>query len=275
MPRVPAVTVSWVFDASLDDMNRRIAQQLIAAFLTLAVAGLPVDGSARQKPAEDEERKVLDTLTVVAHRQPRDLSEVAGTVTVIGPSRIESELALDVRDMVRYEPGVEVESGGTRFGFAGFRIRGIGGNRTAVVVDNVPVANRFSVGNFADSGRGLLELGLIERAEILRGPASTIYGSKALGGVVALSLIEADDLLLDADTATRFDLAGATADDRLRATAAAATRRGDWSGLVAAQRSREFDVADRPARFRSIDSTAISARSCCVWLVAPTSVGSG
>jgi outer membrane receptor protein involved in Fe transport len=68
------------------------------------------------------------------------LSEVAGTVTVIGRERIDRDMVVDLNDLVRYEPGVEVDSGGTRFGFGGFRIRGIGGNRTAVVIDNVPAA---------------------------------------------------------------------------------------------------------------------------------------
>jgi hemoglobin/transferrin/lactoferrin receptor protein len=203
---------------------------------------------AQSPEAQDDDALTMDPITVVSYRQPRSLSEVAGTVTVIGPSRIEADVALDVRDMVRYEPGVEVDGGGTRFGFGGFRIRGVGGNRTAILVDNVPVANQFTVGNFADSGRGLLELGLIQRAEILRGPASTIYGSKALGGVVSLSLVSVDDLLLGNDRATRIDLAAGSANNRLRTTAATAMREGLWTGLLAAsvQRSDEFDVAGQP-----------------------------
>ena len=197
----------------------------------------------------DDDALEIDPITVVAYRQPRSLSEVAGTVTVIGEERIRRDLALDLPGLVRYEPGIEVDGGGTRFGFGGFRIRGVGGNRTALLVDDVPAADRFTVGTFADSGRGLLELGLVERVEILRGPASTIYGSKALGGVVALSLIDSEDLLFGADQATRIGLSGASDADRLRATAATAARRGPWSGLLAAsiQRADEVDVADRPS----------------------------
>ena len=190
----------------------------------------------------------LETVTVVATRQPRNLSEVAGTITVFDHDRIERDVALDIQDLVRYEPGVEVDGGGTRFGFGGFRIRGLGGNRTAIVIDNVPAADRFTVGNFADSGRGLLELGLVSRVEILRGPASTIYGSKALGGVVAVSLLEAKDLLFGDAHATRVELAGGSEDNRLRATAGHAMRSGQWSGVLAAsaQTADELDVADLP-----------------------------
>ncbi|MFU8877565.1 MAG: TonB-dependent receptor plug domain-containing protein, partial [Wenzhouxiangellaceae bacterium] len=220
--------------------------------LSLTLGFLPATMAAQTGPderqAEEESSLALDTVTVVATRQPRALSEVAGTITVFDRDRIERDVALDLQDLIRYEPGIEVDGGGTRFGFGGFRIRGLGGNRTALVVDNVPAADRFTVGNFADSGRGLLELGLVGRIEILRGPASTIYGSDALGGVVAVSLLEADDLLSGSDQASRVELAGGSDNDRVRGMAAHAARTGRWSGLLAAsaQTSDERDVADRP-----------------------------
>lgn len=198
---------------------------------------------------EPETNAELDRITVVAHRQPRRLSEVAGTVTVIGPERLARDMAFEVDDLVRYEPGVEIDNGSTRFGYSGFRIRGVGGNRTAVLIDGVPVPDRFAVGNFSDSGRGLINLGLAGRIEILRGPASTLYGSKALGGVVAIDLIDVDDLLTDHNSGTRFALEGSNDADRYRLTAATALQR-DRNSLVlagAAQRSDQVDVAERPA----------------------------
>jgi len=230
----------------------RPRRSLIAVTALLVISGLSnvtvAQEFTRSAAADDAPAMTLDPVTVVATRQPRSLSEVAGTISILGRDRIERDVALDLQDLIRYEPGVEVDGGGTRFGFGGFRIRGIGGNRTAVVIDNVPAADRFSVGNFADSGRGLLELGLVGRVEILRGPASTLYGSKALGGVVAISLLDAPDLLFGADQGTRIELAGGSDNERLRLTAAHARRRGDWSGLLAAsaQQASEIDVAARP-----------------------------
>ncbi|MDX1626826.1 MAG: TonB-dependent receptor [Wenzhouxiangellaceae bacterium] len=219
------------------------------ALPALLIAAAPA--GAQDDSEETEEALDLDRVTVVAYRQPRSLSEVAGTVTILDADRIERDVALDLQDLVRYEPGVSVDGGGTRFGFGGFRIRGLGGNRTALVVDDVPAPDRFLVGNFADTGRGLLELGLAHRVEILRGPASTIYGSKALGGVVAVSLLDAPDLLATRSHATRIGLAGGTDADRLRTTAATAAESGDWDMMLAgaAQRSGEIDVADLPDDF--------------------------
>ena len=216
-------------------------------FLLLTLIPLPL--LSQDDNTEESEQRTIDRITVVAHRQPRMRSEVAGTVTVIGREQMERDMVVDMSDLVRYEPGVEVDGGGTRFGFNGFRIRGVGGNRTAVVIDNVPAADRFSIGNFADTGRGLMELGLASRVEILRGPASTLYGSKALGGVVAISMLDVDDVLTGPDFGHRFSTLGATDADRLRLTAATARRQGDYSLLVAAagQRAGEVRVADRPA----------------------------
>lgn len=221
--------------------------RIITAIFLLTFASVV---SARTGPEGDQQpdpdTRELDPITVVAHRQPRQLSEVAGTVTIIGEERLSRDMVFDAGDLVRYEPGVEIDGGGTRFGYSGFRIRGIGGNRTAVVIDNVPAADQFEVGNFANTGRGLLELGLARRVEILRGPASTLYGSKALGGVVSISTIDTEDIITDGHRGTRLGLRGATDSDRARLTAATAFRRGDFDMLVAgsAQQASQNDVAD-------------------------------
>src|SRR3546814_4642441 len=80
-------------------------------------------------------------------------------------------------------PGVEVVSEGNRFGTRGFSIRGLEGNRVRIVVDGVPLADAYSIGQFASAGRDLVDLEAVERVEIQRGPASTLYGSDALAGV--------------------------------------------------------------------------------------------
>lgn len=216
--------------------------------LILALAASMQLTAQDSNEGEEEQAEALDTITVVAHRQPRQLNEVAGTVTVIGQERMARDMVVDLDDLVRYEPGVEVDRPSTRFGFGGFRIRGVGGNRTAVVIDNVPAPDRFSVGNFADTGRGLMTLGLADRVEILRGPASTLYGSKALGGVVAISLLDVDDVLTSDRYGTRVDLAGNTDSDRIRAMSATAMRKNEYSLLIAAagKRSGEIDIAERP-----------------------------
>lgn len=218
--------------------------------LALAIASLlsvPAVGYAvvADKPDADS----YEVITVVAHRQARQQSEVTGTVTVIDENRMQRELALDIADLVRYEPGVDIDQGGSRFGHGGFTIRGIGGNRSVIVVDNIPLADGFSVGNFSDSGRGLAELGLVSRVEVLRGPASTLYGSKALGGVVSFALLDVDDVLQFSDFGGFVNVSGNSDRDRYRGTVATAWRQGDYGVLVAGahQRSAEPNLAQTPS----------------------------
>ncbi|MCL4409192.1 MAG: TonB-dependent receptor [Gammaproteobacteria bacterium] len=217
--------------------------------LALAIATLvSVPVATHAMAGEQSDADTYEIITVVAHRQARQQSEVTGTVTVIDENRIQRELAIDVADLIRYEPGVDIDNGGSRFGHSGFTIRGIGGNRSVIVVDNIPLADGFSVGNFSDSGRGLSELGLVSRVEVLRGPASTLYGSKALGGVVAFSLLDVDDVLHAGDFGGFVNLSGNTDRDRYRATAATAWRHGDYGVLIAGahQRSAEPNLAQTP-----------------------------
>src|SRR3546814_10953320 len=70
------------------------------------------------------------------------------------------------------------------------------GNRVRIVVDGVPLADAYSIGQFASAGRDLVDLEAVERVEIQRGPASTLYGSDALAGVVAFRTLDPQALLL-------------------------------------------------------------------------------
>src|SRR3546814_2197489 len=73
------------------------------------------------------------------------------------------------------------------------------GNRVRIVVDGVPLADAYSIGQFASAGRDLVDLEAVERVEIQRGPASTLYGSDALAGVVAFRTLDPEALLLRGD----------------------------------------------------------------------------
>jgi hemoglobin/transferrin/lactoferrin receptor protein len=136
----------------------------------------------------------LENVTVYARRLV-PVSRVAATVSVITQEAIERALVTDVKQLVRYEPGLSVRSDPFRFGVDTIAIRGIGGNRVAVEVDGVPAAGGFAVGNFADSGRAFVDPVFLQRVEVLRGPASSLYGSDAIGGVVSMTTIAAQSLL--------------------------------------------------------------------------------
>lgn len=152
--------------------------------------------SAFPTHAEDDEAPLeLDPVVVVASKRPVNLSEVAGQISILSGPQLADQLTENLDQALRYEPGVYVETGSTRFGGDVFVLRGVGGNRVSVEVDGVPLRDGFAIGSYSNAGRALVETDRIARLEILYGPASVYYGSDALGGVLAITTLDPDDLV--------------------------------------------------------------------------------
>lgn len=139
----------------------------------------------------------LPGVNVTASRAERPLDETPATITTIEAPAIERALARDLRDLVRYEPNVDAPSDPTRFGASGLSIRGLSGNRVLLLVDGIrlPDAFNFGIGPFNTANRGLVDIDALKRVEIVRGPASSLYGSDALGGIVAFVTKDPRDFL--------------------------------------------------------------------------------
>lgn len=122
----------------------------------------------------------LQQVTVTGTRTERTLADSPATITVIDRERLRQELIQNIQDLVRYEPGVSVRRS-VRYGLQDFNIRGLDANRVLIQVDGIRQPERFSFGPFT-IGRDTFELETLKTVEIIRGPASTLYGSDALGG---------------------------------------------------------------------------------------------
>lgn len=177
--------------------------------------------------------RVLDAITVSATLTEHALDEVAGSVTVIERERMDQTLTLDLDDLLRYEPGVSVRSGYGRFGIGDIAIRGLGGNRVRIETDGIAVPDAFAIGSYSDANRNFVDMDTLKRVEIIRGPASSLYGSDALGGVVSFVTKDPSDYTAAGEPAhlgSKLAYDGASATRFLGATAA---RAGDrWSGLL-------------------------------------------
>ncbi len=134
----------------------------------------------------------LDPVQVVAaaSRVDEAVDSVAATVSVIERQDVFREVAGNLRDLLRYEPGVSIENGATRFGLGNLNIRGLDGNRVQMTVDGIRLPESYRVGSFSNASRNALGLGLLKQVEIVRGPASAIHGSDALAGVVAFTTLD-------------------------------------------------------------------------------------
>ena len=135
--------------------------------------------------AGDDTLRTLDAVVVVGSRSAEPVKQVVGAVSRIDREAMERRGVQGIEDLARLLPGVDVSADANRFGAQGFNVRGLEGNRVGVELDGVPLPDGFGVGQFALAGRDLVELGIVDRVEVLRGPASTLHGSKALAGVVA------------------------------------------------------------------------------------------
>jgi hemoglobin/transferrin/lactoferrin receptor protein len=138
---------------------------------------------------DDEEIEI----TVSGTRTPRKLQDAPSSVTVIKKDEIDRNQVRNLRDLIRYEPGVSLGNS-PRFGFQNFNIRGIEGNRVLFQVDGIRLPSQFDLPPFG-TGRDFVDLSTLKVVEILKSPASTLYGSDALGGVVTFATIDPKDLL--------------------------------------------------------------------------------
>lgn len=229
-------------------MGNRARRQLAAGIsLFAALAATP----ALAQDATDTKEGANPTITVTATRQPLKVEDAPATVTVITEERIADELSTDIKDLVRFEPGVSVPRSPTRFGAAlgvtgragneGFVIRGMGGNRVLIQVDGVRVPDGFTFGAQA-AGRGdYVDLGLIKSVEILRGPASALYGSDGLAGAVSFVTSDPADFLRGGNSVGGLIRASySSADNEFAETAIVAGRAGDIS-LMASYTRRDFN----------------------------------
>lgn len=183
------------------------------AAVGIAFCALPVAANATDDNSGDEDDDSLETVTVVGTRTARDAADVAATITVIDTARIERELARNIADLVRFEPGVSVGGTGSRFGLTGFNIRGMDGNRVLTLVDGVRVPDEFSFGPFLSARRDFVDVDSLSRAEIARGPISALWGSDAIGGVVAFTTLQPQQYLVERGLHAGFKVGYSSADD--------------------------------------------------------------
>jgi len=145
----------------------------------LALIAVAVQGEARaQGPGPNK----LDSVVVTATRSPIRLSEVLADLTVLNRADIERQAFGGLADLLRNSGCVEMVRNGGPGTSTSLYLRGAETRHTVVLVDGVRVDSQAS-GGTAWQG---IPLSQIERVEVLKGPASAIYGSDAVGGVVQI-----------------------------------------------------------------------------------------
>jgi len=187
-------------------------------------------------PAGPASAATLPEVAVTATRVAEETKDIPATISVIDAQQIDRGLVQSLQNLLRYEPGVAVNTDPNRFGASNINIRGLEGNRVVIQVDGVraPSLFTFGVGPFNTSTRNMVDLDTMKKVEVLRGPASTLYGSDALGGVV--SYITKDPLdYLDLAVAPAYGAVKTlytSSNDGWQTTATAAGGNKELQGLV-------------------------------------------
>ncbi len=140
--------------------------------MAVLVAALPV--SAQQDPVHE-----LDGLVVTGVPQPRAQSLIGQRVSILSGVDLRARGIVHVVDALREVPGVALVEGGSFGSVSSVFMRGAESDYVQVLIDGVPVNQPG--GAFDFSG---LTTENVERIEVLRGPASALYGSDAIAGVV-------------------------------------------------------------------------------------------
>lgn len=128
----------------------------------------------------------LREVVVTATREPTPQDRALADITVIDAERIRNAGAVSLAELLQTIPGLEIYQSGPAGSVSGVFIRGSKVQQTLVLVDGV----RFSNPMTGMAPLELLPIGAIERIEVLRGPASALYGSGAVGGVIQITTRE-------------------------------------------------------------------------------------
>jgi outer membrane receptor for ferrienterochelin and colicins len=127
----------------------------------------------------------LETVVVAATRSERRVEDTPLRVEVVDEEEVAEKASMtpgDIAMMLNETSGIRVQTTSPSLGGANVRIQGLRGRYTLVLADGLPLYGGQA------GGLGLLQIPPLDlgRAEILKGAASALYGSSALGGVVNL-----------------------------------------------------------------------------------------
>lgn len=158
-------------------MSKGFKRSSLAAAIALLV----------QQGAWAEDVVELEAMVVSATGFEQKITDAPASISVITEDELKSRPFITVLDAVKYLEGVDVGTTRDKSGQASVSMRGLPGDYTLILIDGKRQNNHGDIypNNFGGNQfNHIPPLEAIERVEVIRGPASTLYGADALGGVI-------------------------------------------------------------------------------------------
>ena len=178
------------------ERNRRASVCGLVMSAGLLLAAPAWADEAAQEP---EEQLKTSTVQVTASRVERELLQVPMSVSVITAEDIRKSPATTVGGLLKDVPGVEIVNSGAQ-GLKRISLRGESPHRTLVLIDGQKIAENKSM----DGTPLMIDPAIIERIEVIRGPASVLYGSEAMGGVINIITKKGGSKPIQGEAGTTF-----------------------------------------------------------------------
>jgi vitamin B12 transporter len=133
----------------------------------------------------------IETISVIGARLPVQQAQLSAALTKIDRAHIEASGATSIADLLRGQAGISLSQSGARGSVTQIRMRGSEANHVLVMVDGV------EINDLSDGGVDFAHLHLdnIAGIEILRGPQSALWGNGAVGGVISITTLQAQEPL--------------------------------------------------------------------------------
>ncbi|MCP3861977.1 MAG: TonB-dependent receptor plug domain-containing protein, partial [Aestuariibacter sp.] len=158
--------------------------RLTVSRLAMAV-GLSCSMNAIASSIPDSED--IEHLVVTATGFEQKITEAPASISVITAEDLKTRSFTSLLDAVKYQEGIDIGTTRDKTGQGSVSMRGLTGEYTLLLIDGRRQNNHGDIypNNFGGNAfNHLPPLDTIERIEVIRGPASTLYGADALGGVI-------------------------------------------------------------------------------------------
>ena len=177
-------------------IKSKVRISLFLKFLPICLLLVPINSFAEESVNSD-----MLKITVTGTKTKKNIFEYPGSVDVIDKIDLDNKPSVNIRNLFRDIPGVTTtftQRSGVRGtpGISDINIRGLDGDQILFLLDGIRLPERYEYGGYYTMSKAnYVDFATLKRVEIVKGAASSLYGSDAFGGLVGYTSLTPDDIL--------------------------------------------------------------------------------